>query len=52
MNAVSRAMLERVPVQEAGIVELFSLIIVRCKVPVCVWRYKIVINRGKELMRV
>ena len=52
MNAVSRARLERITVQEVETVGLASFSIVRCRVPVCVWRYGIVTNRGRELISV
>lgn len=52
MNAISRARLSRRSVQELVRGEWDSLSIVRCRVPVCVCRYRMVTSRGSELMRV
>lgn len=52
MNAVSRARLDRVLVQELVRVGWVSSSAGRYRVPVCVCRWRIVINRGKELIRV
>ena len=52
MNAISSARLSRRSVQELVSVGCDSLSIVRCRVPICVWRYRIVTSSGRELMRV
>lgn len=52
MNAVSRARFDRRLVQELFGAGGVSSSIVRCNVPVCVWRWRIAMRRGRELMRV
>ncbi len=52
MNAVSRARLDRRPVQELLSVGGVSPSIVRCSVPICACRWRITMSRGSELMRV
>lgn len=52
MNAVSRARLDRRPVQELLSVGGVSPNIVRCNVPICACRWRITTSKGRELMRV
>ena len=52
MNAISSARLSRKSVQELVSGGWDSLSIVMWRVPMWVWRYRIVTSRGRELMRV
>lgn len=52
MNAVSRARLDRRPVQEIVRVGWVSFRIMRCRVPVCVCKWRMATSRGRELIRV
>lgn len=52
MNAVRRARPDRRSVHEVVSVGWVSLSIVRCRVPSCVYRWRMVTNRGRELIRV
>lgn len=52
MNAVSRARPVRRSVQEVVSVGWTSLSIVRFRVPICLCRWRMVISRGRELIRV
>lgn len=52
MNAVSRARFDRRLVQELLGVGGVNSSIVRCSVPICVWRWRIAMSKGRELMRV
>lgn len=52
MNAVSRARLDRRPVQETVRTGWVSFRIMRCRVPVCVCKWRMATSRGRELIRV
>lgn len=52
MNAISKARLDRMLAQEFFSGGWVRLSIVRCRVPICIWRYNIVTKRGRELIRV
>lgn len=52
MNAISIARLSKRSVHELVSTGWNSLSIVKCRVPVCVCRYRMATSRGSELMRV
>lgn len=52
MNAVSKARLDRRLDQELVRVGWDSSSIMRCRVPVCEWRWRMATSKGKELIKV
>lgn len=52
MNAISRAKPDKMLVQEVVRIGWVSFSIVKWRVPVWVCRYRIVISKGSELIRV